>query len=103
MNDNNILAQAAVQTEMVIPEQPSVGALAESSRAQAEIQAALIYARANPRDMNLAVETIRASCQRPSLAENSSYEYSRGGTSISGPNIRLMEVIATSWGNLQFG
>ena len=45
----------------------------------------------------------RSSCTRTSLAEQALYTYSRGGTDISGPSIRLAEAVAQQWGNLQFG
>jgi hypothetical protein len=77
--------------------------MAEQQRAKSEIEAALTIAAARPRDQAAAVTRIVTSCQRPALAENSQYSYARGGTDISGPNIRLMEVIAQNWGNLEWG
>jgi hypothetical protein len=40
---------------------------------------------------------------RPTLAENSVYNYSKGGSSVGGASIRLAEAIAQNWGNLQCG
>lgn len=81
------------------------GALARTDqvRAVAEVQAALAIARANPRDPVDAVDRLLNACTRPSLAEVAVYQYSRGGTDISGPSIRLAEAAAQCWGNLQFG
>lgn len=31
------------------------------------------------------------------------YQYLRGGTKVTGPSIRLAEVLAQNWGNLSFG
>jgi hypothetical protein len=42
-------------------------------------------------------------CQRKDLAEVSEYEYSRGGTRITGPTIDLLRAIANRWGNLRYG
>jgi hypothetical protein len=75
----------------------------DASRAIAEVQAALVVARANPRDERRAMDRILNACQRPGLAENAVYSYSRGGSDISGPSIRLAEAVAQHWGNLQFG
>lgn len=81
----------------------SATARTDEQRAIAEVQAALVVARANPRDQMLAWDRIKNACQRPGLAEHAVYSYAKGGTDVSGPSIRLAEAIAQSWGNLQFG
>jgi len=77
--------------------------IAEQQRAKTEIEAALTVASAKPRDERSALDAILVSCQRPRLAEKAQYEYSRGGTAITGPSIVLMEMIAQKWGNVVFG
>jgi len=77
--------------------------MAEQQRAKSEIEAALTIAANMPRDEKKAMDGILVSCQRKGLAEKAQYEYSRGGTSISGPSIVLMEAIAQRWGNIDFG
>ncbi len=74
-----------------------------ASREMAEVQAAVVMARRFPRDEMRAIEKIRNACSRPTLAESAVYQYSRGGSDVSGPTIRLAEAIAAAWGNLQFG
>lgn len=76
---------------------------AERSRAVQEIQAALIMAKRFPRDSNAAYTRIMKDCSRISLANIAVYRYPRGGQSISGPSIRLAEVMARAYGNLDFG
>lgn len=84
--------------------QPSSALVAqESQRAIAEVQASIILAKQFPRDQRAAYERIMIACQRPSLAESALYSYSKGGTAVTGPSIRLAEAIAQSWGNLSFG
>lgn len=84
--------------------QPSVAvARTDQQRAIAEVQAALAIARMNPRDPVAAMDRILNACSRPSLAEAAVYQYSRGGSDISGPSIRLAEAIAQQWGNMSFG
>jgi hypothetical protein len=85
--------------------QSAGGALqnAEQARSVAEVQAALLIARMNPRDQRVAMDRILNACTRPSLAESAIYSYARGGSNITGPSIRLAEAIAQQWGNLQFG
>ncbi|MDB6134211.1 MAG: hypothetical protein JWM59_2454 [Verrucomicrobiales bacterium] len=84
---------------------PTYGAMTaiESSRAVQEVQAAMIVAKRFPRDEVAAVDRIINACTRPALANSAVYQYSRGGTDITGPSIRLAEAIAQNWGNLQFG
>ena len=87
------------------PGQPTMGAsaLAVGQREVAEVQAALTVAKAYPRNQQQAIERILDSCSRPGLAEVSVYQYARGGSSISGPSIRLAEELARSWGNIASG
>jgi hypothetical protein len=75
----------------------------DQSRAIAEVQAAMAIARMNPRDPVAAMDRILNACARPTLADAAVYTYSRGGSDVTGPSIRLAEAIAQSWGNLQFG
>lgn len=75
----------------------------DGQRAVAEVQAALVIAKQFPRDMNQAWDRIMNACQRPSLAQSAVYSYGRGGSSITGPSIRLAEALAQNWGNIQYG
>lgn len=73
------------------------------SRQAQEVQAAMVIAKRFPRDEVDSYNRIMRSCQRTSLAEQSMYEYPRGGTKVTGPSIRLAEAMAQNWGNLDFG
>lgn len=75
----------------------------EQGRAMQEVQAAMIVAKKFPRDQHAAFSRIMTACERPVLAEAASYSYPRGGTLITGPTIRLAEVMAQNWGNMEFG
>lgn len=81
------------------------GALTEiaSNREVAEVQAAMTIAKRFPRDPIAAMDRILQACTRPTLAEGALYSYSRGGSDVTGPSIRLAEVAAQAWGNVQFG
>lgn len=72
-------------------------------RELAEVQGAVLMARRFPRSSIQAMDRILQACTRPSLAQAALYSYSRGGTDITGPSIRLAEVLAQNWGNLSFG
>lgn len=75
----------------------------QAAREMAEVQGMVVMAKKFPRDKIRATERILNDCTRPKLAENALYTYSRGGTEISGPSIRLAESIAQNWGNIDFG
>lgn len=76
---------------------------AEVQRAVAEVQAQVIMAKKFPRDQHEAVQRIDVACRRTSLAEKAVYSYPRGGAVVTGPSIRLAEVLAQNWGNMDFG
>ncbi|MDX9690519.1 MAG: hypothetical protein RBT70_08705 [Alphaproteobacteria bacterium] len=76
---------------------------AETQRAIAEIQAASIMALHNPRNPQVAVDRILNECQRPTLAEVAIYSFPRGGQNVTGPSIRLAEVIKRHWQHIRSG
>jgi hypothetical protein len=75
----------------------------QSDRAVAEVQGAMTIAKRFPRDQNQSFARIIQSCKRKTLAESACYVYPRGGAKVSGPSIRLAEVLAREWGNLEYG
>jgi hypothetical protein len=85
------------------PNRNSAIAEAQQSRAMAEIQSAMVIAKRFPRDEAAAYARIMRSCQRPTLAEAALYSYPKGGTTVTGPSIRLAEAMAQAWGNMDFG
>jgi len=76
---------------------------AGQQREIAEVQAAMVIAKRFPRDPVAAMDRILNACTRPTLAEGALYSYSRGGSDITGPSIRLAEAMAQAWGNISFG
>ncbi len=75
----------------------------QDARAVAEVQASYVIAKKFPRDQNAAYMSIIEACKRPFLAEQSMYAYPRGGSLVKGPSIRLAEMLAQNWGNLDCG
>ncbi len=73
---------------------------AESERVVALIQASFTVAKRHPRDINEAIERIKNICGVLAVAEDAEYSYNRGGKLVSGPNIRIAEIIASQWGNI---
>lgn len=91
----------AGQSAQIVP----IGALAnvEQQRGIAEVQARMLMARANPRDQMASMDAILRDCTRPTLAQGALYSYARGGSSVSGPSIKLAEAVARRWGNIASG
>lgn len=87
----------------VAPQQASDMVQIEQSKVMHEVQAAMIVAKKFPRNESKAFERIMNACKRPFLAEQSVYAYPRGTEIITGPSIRLSEVLAQNWGNITFG
>lgn len=81
----------------------TVGGAVEVQRAVAEVQAAIMLAKQFPRDKLDCTDRILTECTRASLAESAIYSYPKGGQEVTGPSIRLAEVLAMNWGNFQFG
>lgn len=84
--------------------QPQTAAIQTTNgRYNQEIQGMVFMAKQYPRDVFAAYQKIKQSCERKSLAMIASYEYPRGGQKVTGPSIRLAEVVAQNWGNMTFG
>lgn len=108
-----------MSTESIVSKQPAVqsnpfakesaahlsaGTVAiESERAVAEAQGKLVIAKRFPRNQALAYANIIDACRRPGLAEEAGYSFPRGGEVIMGPSIRLAEMLAANWGNVDYG
>lgn len=90
-------------TGAIITRPQSIGTVATSQRVEAEARAALAVAKSCRRDEVDAIDRIKNACQRIGVAQDAEYVFSRGGTEISGPTIKLLEVVAGAWGNVQSG
>lgn len=75
----------------------------DTERAIQEVQAALVIAKRFPRDKKSCMDDILKACMSKALASQATYTYKRGNQEITGPTIRLAEVIAQGWCNMQFG
>jgi hypothetical protein len=73
------------------------------NRQAQEVQVSMLAAKRFPRDEVMALDRIKATCQRKTLADQAIYAYPRGGQMITGPSIRLAEAIAQYWGNIDAG
>lgn len=86
-------------------EMPAQNAAVQTTvgRYMQEVQGMVFMAKQFPRDPFLAWQRIKEACSRKSLAEVAAYEYPRGGEKVTGPSIRLAEVLAQNWGNMSYG
>lgn len=75
----------------------------DQARAVAEVKAALVIAASRPRNELQARDRLLQACQRIGLASSAIYKYNRGGSSVTGPSIRLAETAARAWGNITYG
>lgn len=89
--------------ESILVKETGALAAAQEAKSIQEIQAALIIAQKFPRRPSQSFENIMAACERPFLAEQAMYAYPRGNQVVTGPSIRLAEVLAQNWGNIECG
>ncbi len=101
--ENNSVANPYSAASVIKKDETESGTAVESQRVTIEVMTAYEVAKRFPRNMQLVSDKILQECSRPTLAELSTYSYSKGGTEISGPTIRLMEAIARAMGNIRFG
>lgn len=87
----SVAPQTSVTTESMV------------GRQMQEVKAMVFMAKQFPRDLSLAYQRIMTACNRKVLAETAVYEYPRGTQKVTGPSIRLAEVVAQNWGNIDTG
>lgn len=75
----------------------------QESKQLSEIKGKMFLARQFPRDPERSLQNVLMECQRPKLAEAAQYEYPKGDSVVTGPSIRLVEVLARHWGNIDSG
>ncbi|OXS74892.1 hypothetical protein B1B04_08345 [Lysinibacillus sp. KCTC 33748] len=99
------LAEQFHSPQMGQPQFQGGGALAQvsASREMEEVKGQIFMAKSFPRNIYEAEKRILDACKRFSLADAALYSYPRGGTNVTGPSIRLAEVLAQNWGNISFG
>ena len=76
-------------------------AINEMERAQIDVQ--IQTAKHFPRTVSTAIEKAKTlACADTIIADECTYGLKRGKKRITGPTIRLAEIMATSWGNLRY-
>lgn len=75
----------------------------QESKELSEIKGKMFLARQFPRDPDYSLQNVLRECERPELAQSATYEFPRGDSVVKGPSIRLVEVLARHWGNIDCG
>lgn len=84
----------------------SVRAAGEASiavREEAEMKAAIVLARTNPRNELDGYNRVIKSCKRAGFAATALYSFPRGGQKVEGPSVDMAREIARAWGNIRYG
>lgn len=63
----------------------------------------IYIAKQFPRNVDAVIAEVSAACSRKELASLAQYSYPRGNETVTGPSIRLAEVILAAWGNCESG
>ena len=87
---------------MARPQQTRMGEYQES-KTLSEIKGKMYLARQFPRDPDWSMQAVLRECERPELAASAQYEFPKGDGVVKGPSIRLVEVLARHWGNIDSG
>lgn len=96
---NNAPATASANMNM----NPMFASNPTVAREVATVQSQMIIAKMYPRDLSMVFKNIEASCSRLTLAQQSTYVFSRGGTEIKGASIRLAEALVKAYGSVKYG
>lgn len=107
MNNSLQRRNQAAATEFEEPATPpaSVGAVAflAAEKEAKQMEIAMITAKRFPRDYTEVEMKVERACSRERLAAAAEYSFPRAGETITGASVRLMEVIAQCYGNVEFG
>lgn len=79
---------------------PSAAMVAAAQSAKAQIECAYMAAYSNPRSYFAAEQAVVKACENPAFAEKVEYVLRYGNTTITGPTIRLAELVRREWRNI---
>lgn len=101
---NDIIPQDPLRPMLAAHGAVNAGAVAiESERAIAEAQGQLTLAKRFPRNLSAAYAEIIEACKLPSMANVAFYTVPQGGQKVTGPSIKLIEQVAQSVTNMEWG
>ncbi len=103
MDDKSLSISRQDMNSLSMPVAANPMGAALAVREAKQVEGMMIMAKRFPRDMVHVEQRIIQNCRRQGLAEMAEYTYKRGGTDITGPSIRLAEVLMQSYGNILTG
>lgn len=89
--------------ENTLPESGELTPTSLAAEQQFEIQSAITIAKKFPRDEDTSSKMLMKACGRKAFAEDATYAFPRGGSTISGPSVNLAREGARTWGNIRYG
>lgn len=89
--------------QAVAPSVPEHQIAASEERSRQEIQASIAVAKRYPRDEDQTYARLLKACKRSSFAEQCSYSFPRGRSTVTGPSVNLAREAARVYGNIVFG
>lgn len=93
-----------IENSLGLQMNPVMGMNADIARRVAEVQGEIMIAMSMPRNEMQCLAGIVKECEtNKHLAEQALYAYPRGGQTVTGPSIRLAEVLARHWRHMDFG
>ena len=99
MQNNNMVSQGQQQVSTINATANNAVVAAEV----AKVQAMCVMAYQNPRNLLNVENKIAAMCESIYLASLAEYEYTRGGSKITGPTVKLVSAVAQAYGNVTSG
>lgn len=75
----------------------------QGGRWMQEVQGMMAMAARFPRNEEVSVQRMLEACKRKGFAAIALYSYPRGKENVVGPSIRLAEMMAQRWKNIEFG
>ena len=86
-----------------IVQQPQIATTPQVAASVEEIRGAILMAKHFPRDYKKLISDVDALCKRETFARSATYSYPRGGSTITGPSVKLARGLAQVYGNIRYG
>ena len=89
------------ESEGLAPTKRAALSILASENAAKSIEMQMVAAKRFPRDLGIVEENVSALCLSKRFAAQSRYSFPRGGQTITGPSVRLVEAVAQIYGNIE--
>lgn len=89
--------------EMTAHRAADTGTTTAVARTRYEMEAAIVLAKQDPRNEAQAIEKLKRSCGRVGFALDAEFEFSRGGSDVTGPSVKFAREAARCWRHIRYG